>query len=209
MDNNKKKGLLALLGFGTLAYIIWKKPAVTIQQSFTEGGGSGGGGIFMMPSAPAPAASTTTTTTGGGGTTSGGGTGSGTTTQTTDPCGGMGKYNTTTKMCDNDTRCGGAAYDPVAKKCLVGGAGTGGSGVGGGGSQFEIYDPCKKNGYGGTYDAASNRCLKSTYCGGTDAILDKNGIATGCATGGPTGGGGMVVVGFSGQVPLTLDNLLH
>lgn len=194
MDNKKKNllGLLGLTGLAALIYTIWKKPAVTIQQSFTEGGG-GGGGILMMPSSPAPSASppppTTTSTT----------TGSGTTTQPTDPCGGMGKYNSTTKLCDNDTRCGGNAYDPVNKRCAQ--SSTGGGGTYGTGSYGDTTGACAGTGF-----LKNGMCEKDTRCsGGTYDPIKKSCLSAG--TGGA--GSGEVVIGFTGKNPLTLHNLLH
>jgi hypothetical protein len=212
--NKKKRNLLGLLGLGAVAYIVFrKKPAVTIQQTFTEGAGAGTfGGLVMAPSAPTPTptptpAPTPTPTPNPNPTD--------TSKTTTDPCGGMGKYNATTQKCDNDSRCGGAAYDPVLKKCVTSSSGTGsgtgsGSGTGGSGAStgdIKAYDPCTANGYGGTYDAINNKCIKSAYCGGNDAILDSNGKAINCSSGPPSAGGGGVV-SFTGKIPLTLDNLL-
>lgn len=194
MESNKKKGLLALLGFGTLAYIIWKKPAVTIQQSFTEGGGGGGGGIMMMsPSSSAPPPTSTTTDTGKTTTTT-------TTTTPIDPCDGMGKYNTTTKMCDNDTRCGGGSYDPVGKKCAQ--TTTGGGGTYGGGSYGDTSGVCAGTGF-----LKNGMCEKDTRCGGGTYDPVKSSCLS-AGTGGATSGGN-VVIGFAGKYPLTLDNLLH
>jgi hypothetical protein len=208
--NKKKRNLLGLLGIGAVAYILFrKKPSVTIQQTFTEGAGAGTfGGLVMAPSAAAPTTTPTPTPTPNP-------TPTDTSKTVTDPCGGMGKYNSTTQKCDNDTRCGGGAYDPVLKQCVTSSSGTGsGSGTGGstGGSgastgDIKAYDPCTANGYGGTYDAINNKCIKSTYCGGNDAILDSTGKAINCSSGAPSSGGG-VVVSFTGKIPLTLDNLL-
>lgn len=69
---------------------------------------------------------------------------------------------------------------------------------------IEAYDPCKANGYGGTYDAKTNSCLKTPFCGGGDLLLDSNGKMKGCKADIPTGGvtGGVVggtVIG--GNVP--------
>lgn len=71
-------------------------------------------------------------------------------------------------------------------------------------------DPCVANGYGGVYDAATNTCKNSPKCGGGTLQLDVNGKMMACKTN-QTGGidtGGVVAVGFSGKLPLTLDNLL-
>jgi hypothetical protein len=70
----------------------------------------------------------------------------------------------------------------------------------GGGLVVTPYDPCKDNGYGGTYDAATNSCKKSPACGGSDLLLDSNGKMKGCKADVPTGGGvvGGVVGGTTG-----------
>ena len=116
------------------------------------------------------------------------------------------------------TCASGERWNPATNKCEVipldkeVGSGSGGtsSKPPDGTPPLELYDPCKTNGYGGTYDPASNSCLKSPYCGGGTLQLDSKGNQIGCKVDIPTGGGVVIGgnVGFSGKLPLTLDNLL-
>lgn len=221
MENDKKRNLLllALLGGGVIYLIYKRKPKVIAvgevqAEESSSGGGVGGGGfgggfIPVMPipvptptpapaPAPAPAPSPTATF---------------------PTCKSGELYNPSTRKCEpiviqQDT---GTSSKPPS-----GGAGTSA------GSGFPIlnpFDPCKANGYGGTYDPVTNTCKLSPYCGGGTLKLDSSFKAAGCAITTSSGGSGGVViggnvsgnmpagpiggvVGFSGNMPLTIDNLL-
>jgi hypothetical protein len=190
MTTNEKIG--ATIVGGVILYLLFKKPKYVVFEK--ESGSSGGGGIMpiIMP------LSTTTTQT------------APQPTPTTPP------PASTSKPATFPTCPSGQLWNPKTNKCEnivlekeVGGGGTS-SKPPDGTPPLELYDPCKTNGYGGTYDPASNTCLKSPYCGGGTVKLDNSGKAVGCGVSTPTGGG--VVIGgtipFSGKVPLTLENIL-
>jgi hypothetical protein len=190
---------------GVILYLLFKKPKFYVVDKGGSNGGGGGGGAFpvIMPTitpAPAPA-------------------------PVQPNCKVGEKYNEATKKCEPTnsfpTCKTGEMYNPATRKCepiidvpmsdksvkdALKDAQTGG------GLVVTPYDPCKDNGYGGTYDANTNSCLKSPFCGGNDLLLDSNGKMKGCKADIPSGSGtgGVVggVVGFSGKLPLTLDNLL-
>lgn len=204
--DNKSLLVLALLGGG--AYYFWKKRKpvlVEAEEPSSGGGGGGGGGIFpiIVPPAPAPAptpAPTPVWKDKGNG-------------GSTVSCGSGYIYDFVKKACvpaviDKPVSSGTTAKPPSGTPMP--------------------YDPCAA--YGGVYDAATNSCLRSPYCGGGTLKLDSNGKAAGCSIqtstgtgtvviggGGITHGsnspagpiGGPVLIPFSGKMPLTLDNLLH
>jgi hypothetical protein len=204
-QRNSLLGLLLVAGVVFYIYKTRKPKAYAIENTEGGGGGGGGGGFFGggMPliittpaAAPAPVQPN---------------------------CNVNEKYNETTKKCEpivtRPTCKTGERYNPATRKCepipldkpaeqtakdAMNKAQTGGG--------LSAYDPCKDNGYGGTYDAKTNSCLKSPFCGGNDLLLDNNGKMKGCKADIPSGSGtgGVVggVVGFSGKEPLTLDNLL-
>jgi hypothetical protein len=222
MENDKKRNLLllALLGGGVIYLLYKRKPKVIavgeVQEESSSGGGGGGGGGFI-PIMPIPVPTPTPTPTPAP-----------TPAPKPDPlptfptCKTNEMYNPATRKCEpivivKDT---GTTSKPPS-----GGAGTSaGSGL----PVLNPYDPCKSNGYGGTYDPVTNTCKLSPYCGGGTVKLDSNGKAIGCSVSIPsgTGSGGVVIGGnvsgnmpagpiggsvsipFSGNMPLTLDNLL-
>lgn len=195
MTKNEKIGA-AIVG-GVILYLLFKKPKFFVVEKEKSSSGGGGGVMpIIMPLSTVPATTTTTTTTTPPNT-------SGTSASkplTTPTCPSGQRWNLATQKCE---------IIPTDKEA--------GSGSGGASSKppdgtppLELYDPCKTNNYGGTYDPASNTCVKSPYCGGGTLKLDNQGKAVGCATDVPTGGGVVIGgnVGFTGKLPLTLDNLL-
>ena len=215
MENDKKRNLLllALLGGGVIYLLYKRKPKVIavgeVQAEESSSGGGGGGGGFgggfipVMPipvptptpaPAPAPApenkpASFPTCKTGE-------------------------LYNPATRKCEPIVE-----EKPLPQEALKDAYEKAKQ------NPIEAYDPCKANGYGGTYDAKTNSCLKTPFCGGGTLKLDSNFKAAGCAISLPSSGSGGVViggnvsgnmpagpiggvVGFSGNMPLTIDNLL-
>jgi hypothetical protein len=218
-QNDKRNSLLGLLLVAGVVFYIWKtrKPkayAIESGESTESGGGGGGGGVIMgggmplivtPPAPPVPPANTTPPPSpavpkpvfkdkGNGG--------------TTVTCGSGYIYNPATRKCEpiKDVPISEKTAKDAMKDALKSG-GLSPAPVGGG---LSAYDPCKSNGYGGTYDPATNSCKLSPYCGGGTLKLDSNGKAAGCEIKLPTtGSGGVVAVGFSGKMPLTLDNILH
>jgi hypothetical protein len=220
MENDKKRNLLllALLGGGVIYLLYKRKPKVIAvgevqaEESGGGGGGVGGGGGFMpiMPIVPIVVPKTETKPEPKP---------EPKPTEVFPTCKSGELYNPSTRKCEpiviqKDT---GTSSKPPS-----GGAGTSA------GSGFPIlnpFDPCKANGYGGTYDPVTNTCKLSPYCGGGTLKLDSNFKAVGCAVStSSSGSGGVViggnvsgnmpagpiggVVGFSGNMPLTIDNLL-
>lgn len=188
MTSNEKIG--ATIVGGVILYLLFKKPKYVIFKK--EGDTSGGGGGVMpiiMPIQSTPAPTTTSTPP----------------PTTTTPPKPTESPRATFPSCPS-----GQLWNPAMNKCEVIKLDAP---VGGGATAKPpvntpppvAYDPCKTNGYGGTYDPTSNSCLVSPYCGGGTLKLDSNGKATNCSVSNPTSGG---VVAFSGKVPLTLDNLL-
>ena len=186
MTNNEKIG--AGIVAGVILYLLFKKPKFYVVDKQSSSSGGGGGGIMpiIMPlSTSTPPTPTTTSTP---------------------------PKPTDTAKPSFPTCPSGELWNPKLNKCEV----------------IKLdkpsdvvlkpptdvvnpYDPCQKNGYGGTYDPASNSCLKSPLCGGGTLKLDSNWKMLNCGIETPTGGGGVVVggvVSFSGKVPLTLGNLL-
>lgn len=191
MTTNEKIG--ATIVGGVILYLLFKKPKYVVFEK--DKGSSGGGGIMPIIM---PLSTTTTTQT------------APQPTPTTPP------PASTSKPATFPTCPSGQLWNPKTNKCEnivlekeVGGGGTS-SKPPDGTPPLELYDPCKTNGYGGTYDPASNSCLKSPYCGGGTLKLDNNGKMANCSVSTPTGGGVVIggSVGFSGKVPLTLDNIL-
>jgi hypothetical protein len=184
---------------GVILYLLFKKPKFVILEKEKQSGGGGivGGFMPILTTATSTPVATTTTTT----------------TPKTEPkpteifptCKTGERYNPVTKKCEPIPL--DKPSDSSVKDVVTGG---GGSVSGGGGVVVTPYDPCKDNGYGGTYDPATNTCKLSPYCGGGTLKLDSNGKAVGCEAKVPTGGEVLIggVVGFSGNLPLTLDNLL-
>jgi hypothetical protein len=190
MEKNKKdqrNSLLGLLLVAGVVFYIWKtrKPKAYAVESGESGGGSGGGGgafpVFIPTPAPAPAPAPAPQT------------------NTWPTCKTGERYNPATRKCEPiiDVPMSEQTAKDAMKQAQTGGG-------------LSAYDPCKSNGYGGTYDPATNSCKLSPYCGGGTLKLDSNGKAAGCEIKLPTtGGGGVVAVGFSGKMPLTIENILH
>jgi len=190
MEKNKKdqrNSLLGLLLVAGVVFYIWKtrKPKAYAVESGESGGGGGGGGgafpVFIPTPAPAPAPAPAPQT------------------NTWPTCKTGERYNPATRKCEPiiDVPMSEQTAKDAMKQAQTGGG-------------LSAYDPCKSNGYGGTYDPATNSCKLSPYCGGGTLKLDSNGKAAGCEIKLPTtGGGGVVAVGFSGKMPLTIDNILH
>lgn len=195
MTKNEKIGA-AIVG-GVILYLLFKKPKFFVVEKETQPSG-GGGGIMpiIMPLSTAPTTTTTTATTPPN--TSGT---SASKPLTTPTCPSGQRWNLATQKCE---------VIPTDKEVGSGSGGTSTKPPIDSTPPLEVYDPCKTNNYGGTYAPASNTCVKSPYCGGGTLKLDSQGKAIGCATDVPTGGGVVIGgnVGFSGKLPLTLDNLL-
>lgn len=183
MTTNEKIGV-GIVG-GVILYLLFKKPKFYILDKDKGSSGGGGGGIMPIIM-PIQSAATPTPTP--------------TPVVTTPP------KPAESPKATFPTCATGQLWNPATNKCEVikieAPVGGGSTAKPPAGSPTPI-DPCAA--YGGTYDAATNSCLKSAYCGGGTLKLDSNGKATNCSVSNPTSGG---VVGFSGKLPLTLDNLL-
>lgn len=188
MTKNEKIGA-AIVG-GVILYLLFKKPKFFVVEKETQPSG-GGGGIMpiIMPLSTAPAPTPTPTPA------------PAPKPPVTPTCASGERWNPATNKCE---------VIPLDKEVGSGSGGTSTKPPIDSTPPLELYDPCKNNNYGGTYDPASNTCVKSPYCGGGTLKLDSQGKAIGCATDVPTGGGVVIGgnVGFSGKLPLTLDNLL-
>lgn len=188
MTNNEKIGA-AIVG-GVILYLLFKKPKFYVVEKEKQVGGGGFMPIMFPVSTPAPVK---------------------TETKPIDkPVEKPVEKPVTFPTCPSGQR-----WNPATNKCEViildqpkSDGTTSKPPVGT--PPLEAYDPCKTNGYGGTYDPVSNTCKNTPYCGGGTLQLDSKGNQMGCKVSIPTGGDVVIGgnVGFSGKLPLTLDNLL-